>query len=56
MGNLTFMCTQIWVGARAERTKEKGSIGELRAMYEAALRGYGVLIPHGDFCEVRFGC
>lgn len=36
---------------KGERTKEKGSIGELRVMYEAALRGYGVLIPHGDFAR-----
>ena len=36
---------------RGDKTKEKGSIGELRVMYEAAKRGYGVLIPHGDFAK-----
>jgi hypothetical protein len=36
---------------RGDRTKEKGSVGELRVMYEAAKRGYGVLIPHGDFAK-----
>ena len=36
---------------RGDRTKEKGSIGELRVMYEAAKRGYGVLTPHGDFAK-----
>lgn len=36
---------------RGDRTKEKGSIGELRVMYEAGLRGYGVLIPQGDFAK-----
>jgi PD-(D/E)XK endonuclease len=36
---------------RGDRTKEKGSVGELRVMYEASLRGYGVLTPHGDFAR-----
>jgi hypothetical protein len=36
---------------RGGNTKQQGSIGELRVMYEAAKRGYGVLIPHGDFAK-----
>lgn len=36
---------------RGERTKEKGSLGELRIMYEAAKRGYVVLTPCGDYSK-----
>lgn len=39
---------------RGERTKEKGSEGELAAMLEAARRDYVVLTPHGDYCKYDF--
>ena len=39
---------------RDGRSKQKGSIGELAAMYEAAKRDYTVLTPHGDFSRYDF--